>query len=109
MKNVGNMDLECLFVPVIFTTATLWVTDAKLSDASLETGDIDREKLKPSKRNYLWLQYHVSKGIKHEIEGYRFNKEYDIYLDKILAEDYIRHVAIVNYAGVEDFLRSLNR
>jgi hypothetical protein len=88
-------------LPVIFTTAKLYVSDIDLAETDLETGEIDADKLDVRAVDYLYYQYNLSPGIKHGIPTGVTNQD----LSSILAADVIRTIPIVTAAGVENFLR----
>jgi len=52
-------------LPVIFTTAQLWISNADLGLADPASGDIDLSKDKFESVPWLWYQYHMSPGLKH--------------------------------------------
>ncbi|HEV7743891.1 MAG TPA: hypothetical protein VGO56_02740 [Pyrinomonadaceae bacterium] len=52
-------------LPVIFTTAQLWVSSADLGQADLTTGDINLSQDEFRPVPWLWYQYHMSPGLKH--------------------------------------------
>lgn len=88
------------FLPVIFTTANLFVSQGNLEQADVETGklDISNFPLKPSK----WLYYHYpqSPGLKHSIlSGDRSRT-----LQDILYHTYVKTIAIVSADGIPEFL-----
>ena len=56
---------EITFLPVIFTTARLWVSDIDLGQANLATGELS-EQAALKQVDWLYYQYHVSPGLKHK-------------------------------------------
>ena len=97
-----------ILLPVIFTTANLWVSDADLSNSDVRTGRIDPKALNPLKVSYLFYQYHLSPGIKHGVGPSSIIREpFAGGLSLVLARSFIRTVAIVCADGVEDFLTQL--
>jgi hypothetical protein len=90
------------FIPVIFTTAKIWTSEIDLGTADLESGKIGLDDIKAEEKKWIWLEYHVSPGIKHHLfSSGEINKE----LRDILVMNYTRTIAIVNYDGIEDFLK----
>ena len=92
-------------VPVIFTTANLWGSDANLSEADLETGvsdDVNKQQLKPL--GWLCYQYHTSPGIKHS----RSPLGKPSALGNLMQSEYIRTLPIVSPTGVEPFFQWLS-
>jgi hypothetical protein len=91
-------------VPVIFTTANLWGSDANLSEADLKTGisDANSKELKPL--GWLCYQYHTSPGIKHS----RSPHTKPSHLGTLMQSEYIRTIPIVNPEGIEPFFTWLS-
>lgn len=100
-------------VPVIFTTANLWVSGVNLSSANLEDGNIDLAESEFKSINWLLYQHNQSPNIKYECDSMEkiwrrtISRELPLAteLSDVLLTDYARTVAIVNSAGVESFLR----
>lgn len=88
-----------VFVPVIFTTAPLWVSSVSLATADLETGEIQDADL--TSVPWLYFQYHVSRGIKHSASSSVNATD----LAQVLDKEYIRSVLIVSATGIEKMLR----
>jgi hypothetical protein len=88
-------------LPVIFTTAQLWVSKADLGLAELATGNIDLSKDKFESVPWLWYQYHMSPGLKHTSIS---RPKDQIKVEEFIESKYIRTVAIVSPGGIEDFL-----
>jgi hypothetical protein len=53
-------DLSYRFIPVIFTTAQLWFSDADISIADLATGKLPPDSIKARKIEWLWFNYNRS-------------------------------------------------
>jgi hypothetical protein len=85
------------FVPVVFTTADLWVTDVDLSAADLTTGDL--KEVNSSARDWIWFNHNRSPKLRHNLEP---NLAGDI--AKELESEFTRSVAIVSPAGIDSFL-----
>jgi hypothetical protein len=101
-----NLDIllsarAAIFIPVIFTTAKLFVTDADLSTADLQTGNIDLSNTEFVETPYLFYQYNLSPVLKHSLPfgSHRNN------LSKLLESAFVRTIAIVSAAGIEHFLQ----
>lgn len=92
-----------VLIPVIFTTAKLWVDDADLTHADVVRGRVDASSLSPREVPYVYYQYPQSPGLKHsqprQAEGLA-----DSGLSPMLARDSLRTVAIVNSASITQFL-----
>jgi hypothetical protein len=78
------------FLPVIFTTAQIWTSDVDIGEADLLTGQLDLKGMDVKQRSWIWLQYHLSPGIKHTVDSYNAPQN----LGDILAHDYIRTIAV---------------
>lgn len=96
----GEHEAIVRFLPVIFTTASLWVSDSDLATAELSNGEIDLSKGKFEKVPWLWFQYNVSPGLKHSRQP--LNKKAKV--EELMQEEYIRSIAVVNADGISDFL-----
>jgi len=88
-------------LPAIFTTANIWVTEADLSTADLNTGNIDLSRSQFTKEPWIAFQYHLSPGLKHSY----FSEERSSSLNSTMDADYVRTIPIVSPAGIEPFLR----
>lgn len=89
------------FLPVIFTTANIWVTDVDLSTANKETGNVDLNGSQFTKQPWIAFQYHLSPGLKHS----RLPLERSSSLNETMDADYVRTIPIVSAAGIEPFLK----
>lgn len=87
-------------LPVIFTTATLWVSKVMLETADLETGNIDLSSAALDQPAWVLYQYHMSPRLNHNLTLHHKGNT----LGEIMQEQAIRTVAIVNPEGVESFL-----
>lgn len=93
------------FLPVIFTTAQLYVSDVDLSLANLQTGNVNLESDDVKPVSWLFYQYSLSPGLKHSIAS----KANVNSLATLLQWEYIRTIAVVSWNGVEDFLKWSSR
>ncbi len=91
-------------IPVIFTSANLWISNVELTKANLNTGLIDFKDSDFKKVDWLWYQYHVSPILKHSVYSRIIPEE--IY--QALDQRYARSIAIVNPDGLKDFLSRLH-
>ena len=91
------------FIPVIFTTASLWTSDCNLAKTDLATGNIDLSNTKLEERPWILYQYHLAPGIKHAVESCQSSKD----LSSILDFYYLRTIAIVNANHIGEFLKWL--
>ena len=97
-KGIG---IQVDLLPVVFTTAELFVSDADLSAADLASGDIDLGNYGFEPRPWIVLQYHMSPGLKHGIFALPQIGDLSEFMDF----EYIRSIPIVNPKGVEAFLK----
>lgn len=89
-------------VPVILTTARLWITDFDLGMTNPESGKIGTNNFTVREVPWLWYQYHQSPGLKHL--GPRSESPSDI--EDILFREFVRPIAIVTPRGLQGFLSS---
>lgn len=104
------------FIPVIFTTARVWATDADIAAADLDTGQVVLASADMYEKPWLWFQYNVSPGLQHTVDRYRVNPDdmdRDIDSDigptdlgDLLEIDYARAIAVVGPNGIDDFFVS---
>ncbi len=88
------------FIPTIFTTAKLWVSNSDLSESSLAEGNIDLSCSDFEEKPWVLYQYHVTPGIKHSVESDQSSKD----LADMLWLAYSRTIPIVNANHVKEFL-----
>jgi hypothetical protein len=103
----GQGRIGISLIPAIFTTAKLFVSDVDLRQTDLARGEVDAiAELKPEP--WLWLQYHVSPGLRHSVYRYLREKDTPTSLDigHLLETEYARTIAIVGSDGVDAFLAS---
>ena len=93
--------VAAILIPVIFTTAELWVSDSNLSDADLTNGKISLASAGFARSPWIWFSYHASPGLRHSVE----RRTIPATVPHLMDDDYIRHIAIVNSQGIEQFLR----
>jgi len=96
----SNGNSYAAFLPVIITTAKLWVSDIDLSEADTNSGNIDfpQDSLKEKE----WLLYHYAQtpDISHQLSGFSEIED----LSDALYFEYTRTIPIVNAAGIQSFL-----
>lgn len=101
-RNKMMVKKRVLFLPVLFTTAKLWATEVDLGMANAESGELDLETIPVKNVSWLWYQYHQSPGLKHSVPATNTSSE----LMDVLFHEFVRPIAIVTPAGLEEFLRS---
>ncbi len=100
-QQLFNIEDGVAFLPVLFTTAKLYVTDFALGNADPQTGDLDLSQHPVQERQWLFYHYHQSQGLKHHVPTSGPSRT----LEDVLYYDYVKTIAIVNIDGVEAFLR----
>lgn len=88
------------FLPVIFTTAKLYISTADISDSDLESGNLPLSSINHEERSWLFFHYTQSPGLKHSV--YSMSKATD--LEDIRYQEYVRTIPIVNALGIDQFL-----
>jgi hypothetical protein len=91
-------------VPVIFTTAELFVTDAELADAEITTGNLAEIPVAPVP--WLWFQMNLSKSLRPS--DLHHGGSADWTLDQMVLFRRTRGVCIVNARSIPAFLSELN-
>lgn len=91
---------EILFLPMIVTTANLYMTTSDLSLASIESGELGEASLHVEKVRWLWYRYHQSPALKHTVP----TNNPSMSINDILLYEFARTVAIVTPDGINDFL-----
>ena len=94
-----NDVFRAAFMPVIFTTANLWVSDVDLSMADTKSGNIDVSSVQLKPTEWLFYQHSQSPNIKHSF-GNLGNSEG---LSDLLYLDYTRTIPIVNSSAIQSF------
>ena len=91
----------CDLIPVIFTTANLWVSNVDLETTDLDTGNTHIPRDGFEKVNRLFYQYNQSPKLKHSrIAGLRLST-----ISELLETMFTRTIPIVGPAGFKDFFR----
>lgn len=95
-----QMRRENVFVPVVFTTAELFVSDVDLGDSDIYSGEITKDLKSMQKVNWLWYNYRRPSdlGISLEEHG-RDLTHYDRYF-----AFFTRSIAFVSVSGIDEFL-----
>lgn len=89
------------FVPVILTTAELWVTETDLGDADLRTGDLPKEAVRAKKVDWIWFTHNRSPMLRH---GLQVGRKDPGTISEELVYGFTRSIAIVSSDGVDRFL-----
>lgn len=89
-------------LPVIFTTARLFLGEADFRRIDLNSGEVKPEQFDAKEVQFVYYQYHLSPGIKHDVGPKRTAED----LAQILAIHYIRTIAVVSATGMAYFLKT---
>lgn len=103
MKFPGLVDgpKGCELLPVIFTTANLWVSNVNLETADLDTGNTHIPSDGIERVSWLFYQYNQSSKLKHS----RITQPGFSSMSDLLETLFTRTIPIVGPGGIEDFLR----
>jgi hypothetical protein len=88
------------FLPVIFTTAEIWVTEADISSVDLATGNLPT--VEREKKEWIWFNHNRSSRLRHGLKSPGTTKT-DTLADTLKVE-FTRSVAIVSVEGIDSFL-----
>ncbi len=116
-SNLVSYNYKYYFLPVIFTSANLWITDTNISEADLQTGNLSE--LKTVKETpYIWFNYNRPRELSPEFREFTFHynqpfptqtqfptdsvlKEFDQYGSSGFEfEDFTRSVLIINSSNL---------
>ena len=99
-----------LLVPVIFTTAQIFVSEIDVSAADVKTGKLAVGEIGLTDRPWLWYRYHQSPGIRHTLtvrrDLFSAKDHTDVDVGNVVNEEFARTIAVVNSTGIENFLTS---
>jgi len=88
------------FVPVIFTTAQLWVTEVDVGAANLSDGNLSIEAVQAKKIDWIWFNHNRSPHLRHSLEWNKLGSD----LSRELKYEFTRSVAVVGPDGIDNFL-----
>ena len=91
---------KIMFIPVIFTTATLWIKNAKCAEENVSSENLDDNIDEVTRKDWIWYRHHLPQSYKHSVQSQNAIMD----LKEILCNQYARCIAIVNQNGIEDFL-----
>jgi hypothetical protein len=91
-----------LFLPVIFTTATICVASGDLGAADIATGELPKDWSHVQEVPWIWYTYNQSPALRHEIPSLARLDLFD--LAAFLSSESARTIAVVGSGGVEPFL-----
>ena len=90
-------------IPVVVTTAALWVTDAMLETAHADTGDLDPKSVKFERVNAVAFQYNRSASLTPQHPTKLEKRD----LRDLVDSEYVRTVHILNIEALDKFLPQL--
>ncbi len=93
-----------LFLPVIFTTAALWIAEGDLSAADLATGLLPQGWGAPKNVPWLWFSHNQSPALRHQLPLSVAPDHLE--LPQALHAEYTRSIAVVGRDGIDTFLRT---
>jgi hypothetical protein len=97
----GQKGNSVVFVPVIFTTARLWVAKGDLSAADLTTGLLPEEWGALTSMPWLWYTHNQSPALRHRLPS---SSPTAVALSAALHAEYSRTIAVVSPGGIDAFL-----
>lgn len=93
-------------LPVIFTTARLWVTQANLASSDLLSGKLELSDSPLEEKQWVFLHYAQSPGLKHALPIATNDAiAFEDILTEALYTEYIRPIGVVTASGIADFFR----
>jgi hypothetical protein len=100
----SSVDADTMrFIPAVFTTADVWVTDVDLATADLATGNLPPENVRATKKDWIWFNPNRSPNLRHELPWNDIGND----LSKEMECEFTRSIAIVNAVeGMDKFLNS---
>ncbi len=95
-----NVNQPLAFIPVIFTTAKIYASEAEVVASDLESGTISKLVPPLTSRDWIWYEYPQSPGLKHGIPDRNPMSD----LVEIYYREFVRRIAIVTPSGISTFL-----
>lgn len=91
-------------MPMMLTTANLFVSEVKLDESGLNTGDIEPSALVPKRVDWLYYQYPVSRGLRSWAHSRRPSQD----LAQLADLEHIRTVPVVSAAAIKPFFQQFD-
>lgn len=91
------------FVPVIFTTAQINVTNVDLGEADLRTGNLSPQAVQTESCNAIWFTHNRSPALKPNARSTTALSDFNEF-SSALRNEFARSVAIVSTDGIDEFL-----
>ena len=91
------------FIPAIFTTAEIWVTDADLGAADLRTGLLPKG-IDAHRKDWIWLSHNRSPAISPPKPTPTPGTAVEDDPRTVLRSEFARSIAVISTDGIDDFL-----
>jgi hypothetical protein len=98
--------VSVIFLPVIFTTAMLWVAEGDLSAADLVTGRLPEDWGTLKRVEYLWLNHNQSPALRHQLPYLQPSAAGEFDLSRTLHAEYTRSIYVVGCNGIDSFFKA---
>ncbi len=99
----GQKGTTVVFVPVIFTTARLWVAKGDLSTADLKTGMLPEAWGSVTSVPWLWYTHNQSPALRHRLPS---PGPAAVEISSALHAEFSRTIAVVGPDGIDPFLQA---
>jgi hypothetical protein len=103
-SSISGSTGRIFFLPVIFTTATLWVATGDLSAADLVNGRLPADWGTLKTVEYLWFNHNQSPALRHQLPYLQAASPFDI--STTLHAEYTRSIAVVGCGGIDAFFKA---
>jgi len=100
LSDIQKPRIDYRFIPTIFTTAQLWVTDTNLGEAELSTGILPKNVVKAEKVDWLWFNHNRSPNLAPDLKLESPDKQVSSEFN-----EFVRSVAIVSPSGIDAFFK----
>jgi len=101
-EQLVEKDKKNKLIPVIFTTAKIWVSDVDLSNTDTKDGKIIDTDFNLKEKKWISYQYNISQFLKHSHS--KSSSEMKSDFAALIEHEFVRTVFIVNSSGIDDFL-----
>jgi hypothetical protein len=91
------------FVPIIITTAKIFITKADLGEANLKTGNLSPEAVKIEPCDAIWLTHNRSPALKPNAPSITAASDFNQF-SSALRNEFARSVAIISADGLDSFM-----
>jgi hypothetical protein len=91
------------FIPVVVTTAHLYVTDADIAESDLRTGNLQPDSVKVKKTDVVWFTHNRSPAMQPDAASATAFSNFNEF-SAALRNEFARSVAIISPDGIDEFL-----